>query len=407
MKSSGIGGQAVLEGVMMKNKEEYAVAVRVPGKGIVVDKKTYRSMAEKYKVLKLPIIRGVVNFVDSMVIGTRTLAYSSSFFEEEDAVLENKDEKSNQIEKKETKKKNNEKSNKKAAEKEKAKESSEGFMMAVTICISILLAVGIFMLLPFFIGSLISKYIESSAVLALVEGVIRIIIFVGYIAVISQMNDIKRVFMYHGAEHKTINCIEHGYDLTVENVRHQSRQHKRCGTSFMLIVMVVSVIFFIFIKVDSIWMRALYRILLVPVIAGVSYEFIRLAGRSESKLVELLSKPGLLLQGLTTREPDDEMIEVAIKSVEAVFDWKEFLEENKEQWSKKEEVMVQEEPEISETAASCETNIQHSKESDRIVLDGVHTVDDEEDDDILKALDHYFDTPEARVLEENQNDKED
>lgn len=411
MKSSGIGGQAVLEGVMMKNKEEYAVAVRVPGKGIVVDKKIYRSMAEKYKVLKLPIVRGVVNFVDSMVIGTRTLAYSSSFFEEEDTVLENKDAKSDHKKKKQTnkqtKKQIKEKNNKKVAKKEKAKESGEGFMMAVTICISILLAVGIFMLLPFFIGSLISKYIESSAVLALVEGVIRIIIFVGYIAVISQMNDIKRVFMYHGAEHKTINCIEHGYDLTVENVRHQSRQHKRCGTSFMLIVMVVSVIFFIFIKVDSIWMRALYRILLVPVIAGVSYEFIRLAGRSESKLVELISKPGLLLQGLTTREPDDEMIEVAIKSVEAVFDWKEFLVENKEQWSKKEEVLVQEESEISETAASSETNIQSNQESDRIILDGVQDVDDEEDDDILKALDHYFDTPEARVLEENQNDKED
>ena len=200
-------------------------------------------------------------------------------------------------------------------------------MMGGTVVLSIVLAVGIFMMLPYFISSFFQKLIPSSLLLALLEGVIRLAIFIGYVALISLMEDIRRVYMYHGAEHKCINCIEHGMDLNVENVRKSSRLHKRCGTSFLLIVMFFSILFFMFIRVDSAILKVVLRLLLIPVIAGVSYEFIRLAGRSDNAIVNLISKPGLWLQKITTREPDDEMIEVAIKSVEAVFDWKTYVEE--------------------------------------------------------------------------------
>lgn len=313
MKPSGIGGQAVIEGVMMKNKEEYAVAVRKPDNEIIVEKSTFRSAAEKYKVFKLPIFRGMLAFIESMVIGMKTLTFSASFFEEEEEAKPSKSE---------------------SAFSKIFKDKAESIAMGITICISILLAVGIFFILPTFIAGLLIKQIQSGILLAIIEGVIRIAIFITYILAISQMKDIKRMFMYHGAEHKTINCLEHGYELTVKNVRKQSKQHKRCGTSFMFLVMFISIIFFIFIRVDSQWLRFLTRILLIPIIAGVSYEFIRFAGRSDSKLVEVLSKPGMWLQNLTTKEPNDEMIEVAIKSVEAVFDWKEFLKDSKEKDNK-------------------------------------------------------------------------
>ena len=307
MKPSGIGGQAVLEGVMMKNEEIYAVAVRKPDKQIVVEKKEFHGAAKKYPILGWLFIRGVVSFVESMVLGMRTLTFSASFYEEEDQT------EPSEFEKKLI-----------AMMGEKA----EAVMMGCTVAVSVLLAVAIFMLLPFWIASLLEKVVTSSAVLTLVEGLIRITIFIGYVLAISMMKDIRRVFMYHGAEHKCINCIEHGLPLTVENVKQQSTRHKRCGTSFMLFVIILSALFFMFIRVDNMWLRMLFRVLLIPVIAGVSYEFIKLAGRSENRVVELLSKPGLWLQGLTTREPDEEMIEVAIRSVEAVFDWHAFLEED-------------------------------------------------------------------------------
>lgn len=393
MKSSGIGGQAVLEGIMMKNQDEYAVAVRTPSNEIVIQKNKYVSITKRYKVLGIPIIRGVANFLESMVIGTKTLTYSSSFFEEEEEEPKKKEK---------TDKKNTKKTDTKDSKEKAKEESGEGLMMALTICASIILAVGIFMVLPFFIGNLLSGIIKSTVWLALIEGVIRIAIFIAYVGLISQMKDIKRVFMYHGAEHKTINCIENGFELTVDNVRWQSKEHKRCGTSFLLIVMIVSAIFFIFIDVESIWLRVVYRILLVPLIAGISYEFIRLAGRSDSKLVAILSKPGLLVQGLTTREPDDDMIEVAIKSVEAVFDWRNYLQDNAEQWkdNKKETVLEEKNEEaIEELAAS-------SLESEEEALRGlmINYDDDEEDDDILRALDRFFDTPNAKVLEQDQED---
>lgn len=309
MKPSGIGGQAVIEGVMMKNKEEYAIAVRKPNNEIVVEKSTFISAAEKYKIFKLPIFRGMLSFVESMIIGSKTLTFSASFFEEEEEVKPSKMEK---------------------VFSKVFKEKAESIAMGITMLISVILAIGIFILLPGFLAGLLTEVIQSRVLLTVIEGCIRILLFVSYVVVISQIKDIKRMFMYHGAEHKTINCIEQGYELTVENVKRQSREHKRCGTSFMFIVMFVSIIFFIFIRVEQQWLRYVIRVLLIPVIAGVSYEFIRLAGRSESRIVNILSRPGMWLQALTTKEPDNDMIEVAIQSVEAVFDWKEFLNTNKE-----------------------------------------------------------------------------
>lgn len=305
MRYSGIGGQAVLEGVMMKNKDTYAVAVRKSDGEIVVEKKEYKSLFGNGAITRWPLVRGVVNFVDSLVLGMSSLSFSSSFFEEEDT---------------------KELSEQQAAKKEK----KEHVMMGGTIALSIVLAVAFFMLLPYWLSTLFSGFGWSDTAIAVVEGVLRVLIFLAYIVGISLMKDIQRVYMYHGAEHKCINCIEHGMDLNVENVRKSSRLHKRCGTSFLFFVIMVSVILFIFIRVDSPLLRVLVRILLIPVIAGISYELIRLAGRSEGKVIGLLSKPGMLLQKLTTREPDDDMIEVGIASVEAVFDWRAYVQEIRE-----------------------------------------------------------------------------
>ncbi len=362
MKASGIGGQAVIEGVMMKNQDEYAVAVRKPGKEIAIEKNIYVSASKKYKILKLPILRGVLAFVESMIIGMKTLTFSASFYEEEEDLQPSKVEK---------------------AFTKVFKEKTEKVVMGMTVLTSIVLAVAIFMILPFFIAEFFKNIIESQIGLAMIEGAIRIIIFMIYIIGISQVKDIKRVFQYHGAEHKSINCIENGFELTVENVRFQSKEHKRCGTSFMLVVMFFSILFFLFIRTDTLWLRVVVRLLLVPVIAGVSYEFIRLAGRSNSKLLYILSKPGFWLQGLTTKEPDDEMIEVAIQSVEAVFDWRAFIAEDNSETEKKELQGATEEY----SATSEATTDQMAVKADSATDTGV---DDDEDDEILRALDRYF-----------------
>lgn len=309
MKKTYVGGQAVIEGVMMKHDDEYAIAVRKPDHEIEVKVEKYQSFAERHAFAKWPIIRGVVNFAESMVVGMKTLTYSASFYEEEEE--ESTSGFYNWLE-------------------EKTGGKGEELIMGATVCLSVLLAVAIFMVLPYVLTGFLTKYIKSNFFVTLLEGVVRIAIFLAYILLISQMKDIQRVFMYHGAEHKTINCLEHGEDLTPENAKKYSRLHKRCGTSFLLIVMIVSILFFMFIRVDSVWLKVVLRILLVPVIAGVSYEFIRLAGRSESPFVTLLSKPGMQLQKLTTREPDEEMLEVAIKAVEGVFDWKPYVKEIRE-----------------------------------------------------------------------------
>ena len=293
MSYSGIGGQAVMEGVMMRNGRDYATAVRLPDKSIHVEKRQTRF--DGSVINKIPLARGVYSFAYSLYLGLSTLMFSASFFEEEDAP-------------------------------KKKDEKSQGLEIAGILILSFVMAMALFMVLPFYASRLVSLVTDSKQIMALVEGIIRILVFLVYIWFIGRTEDIRRVFMYHGAEHKCINCIEHGLPLTVENVRNSSRQHKRCGTSFLFIVLIISVFVFMFIKSDSRLIQLLYRLVLVPAIAAVSYEFIRLAGKSENACVNLLSKPGLALQNMTTREPDDDMIEVGIAAVEAVFDWKEFLE---------------------------------------------------------------------------------
>ena len=307
MKYSGIGGQALMEGIMMKNKDQYAMAVRKPNGEISVEKDTYVSMTEKVKFFNLPFIRGIFNFADSMILGMRTLTWSASFFEDDEEEEPGKFEKYLM---------------------DKFGEKFESVIMSFVMVLSIVMAIGIFMVLPMLIANVFRLFIKSDTIMAILEGFIRIGIFITYVKVISRMDDIKRTFMYHGSEHKCINCLEHGLELNVENVMKSSKEHKRCGTSFLLIVMVISILFFMVIRVETVWLRMLSRILLIPIIAGVSYEVLRLAGRSNSKFMDIVSMPGLWMQGLTTFEPEEPMIEVAIAAVEQVFDWQEYLEEN-------------------------------------------------------------------------------
>lgn len=307
MKSSNIGGQAVLEGIMMRHGDDYAVAVRKPDGEIFVQKEEYHSVIKWKALTKIPFIRGVFNFIDSMVLGIKTLMFSAEFYEDEEEV----------------------KSEKELTEKEIAKkEKQEKWMMNATVAISLVIAAAVFMVLPYFLSSLLKPLMPSYHLRTLVEGFVRIGIFILYIALISRMDDIQRTFMYHGAEHKCINCIEHGLPLTVDNVRISSRQHKRCGTSFLFFVLAISIILLMLIQVESPLMRVIVRITLIPVIAGISYEVLKLAGRSENPIINLLSRPGLAIQKLTTKEPDDSMIEVAIQAVEAVFDWRAYEAEN-------------------------------------------------------------------------------
>lgn len=302
---SGIGGQAVLEGVMMKNRDKYAVAVRKPNGEIDVEVEEYKGVCGDKKFVKLPFIRGVFAFIDSLILGMKVTTYSASFYEEED-----------------------EKPSKTEGKLEKLLgNKADDIMMTFTVILSVIIAVALFMLLPLFLSDLLGKYIRNASVIAIIEGLIRILIFIAYIVGISLMKDIKRLYMYHGAEHKCINCIEKGRPLTVKDVKRSSRQHKRCGTSFLLFVVLVSVIVFFFIRVDNMALKLILRIALVPVIAGISYEIIRLAGRSDNVLVRIISAPGMWMQKLTTKEPDEDMIEVAIASVEAVFDWKTYLKD--------------------------------------------------------------------------------
>ncbi len=318
---SGIGGQAVMEGVMMRNKDLYAVAVRKPDGEIVVKKAEYRGVIKSDTPYKIPVIRGVLSFIDSLVLGLSTLNYSSDIYIQ-----------SEETEKKDGEKPESEETGKKDGEKpeseEAGKKASDVLLTTVITVVAIILALGLFMVLPYLASLIFRPLTGEGIVLSLIEGVIRMLIFIGYILLISRMEDIRRVFMYHGAEHKCINCIEAGLPLNVDNVRRASREHRRCGTSFLLYVMLISIIFFAFIQTDDRILKVVLRVVLIPLIAGVSYEFIRLAGRSENPVVRLVSRPGLWLQKLTTREPDDEMIKVGIRSVEEVFDWEGFLKEN-------------------------------------------------------------------------------
>ncbi len=292
-----------MEGVMMRNGEKYAVAVRRPDGEMEVLTDTWKGLLPVKALYRIPFLRGIFSFLDSMVLGMKALNYSVDFYTEDEDAAKNREE-------------------------GKGKSTGDSLLTGIVMILSVFLALGLFMVLPFFASLLFRRWIAGPRLLSLVEGLIRIGIFVIYILAISRMEDIKRVFRYHGAEHKCINCLETGHPLTPENVRAASREHRRCGTSFLLYVMVVSILFFTLIQVPHPFMKALLRILLIPVIAGVSFELIRLAGRSNHPLVRALSGPGLLMQKLTTAEPDDSMIQVGIRSVEAVFDWKSYLKEN-------------------------------------------------------------------------------
>lgn len=303
MKSSNIGGQAVLEGIMMRNGGKYSVAVRKADGEIAVDVQDYKSIIPWKTPLKIPFIRGIFNFVDSLVLGMKTLTYSAGFFEDEEEEILTEEE---------------------AAKREK----TDKIIMNLTVVFAVVIAVAIFMVLPYFLSSIVERYTSSRMLMTISEGAIRLAIFLLYIFLISRMNDIKRTFMYHGAEHKCINCIEHGLELTVENVRKSSKQHKRCGTSFLFFVVIVSIIFCFFITAESQILRVVIRIVLLPLIAGVSYEIIKLAGNSDNVIINALSRPGMWVQNMTTKEPDDSMIEVGIRAVEEVFDWRAWQREN-------------------------------------------------------------------------------
>ena len=315
MKSSNIGGQAVMEGIMMRHKDVYSVAVRKPDKEIEVKVEDYKSVVKCKSLQKLPILRGVFSFIDSLVVGTKCLMYSATFFEDEEDLK-----KREQLE--------GEEKEKELAKKEKVDKA----LMTGTVILSVVLSVGLFIVLPYLLASLLRNIGVSETGVTLAEAGVRIVLFLAYMLLISKMQDIQRVFMYHGAEHKCINCVENGLPLNVENVMKSSRFHKRCGTSFLFFVIIISIIFFLgffaVVPIKTMWLRVLVRILLVPVIAGVSYEVIRLAGNSDNSVVAFFSKPGMALQKLTTKEPTPDMAEVAIKAVEAVFDWKAYLKEN-------------------------------------------------------------------------------
>ena len=313
MKSSNIGGQAVMEGIMMRHKDKYSIAVRRPDNGIELKVEDYKCTFGNAKFLRYPLIRGVVSFVDSLVVGTKCLMYSAEIAGDEED--EEEAQKSAALSEEE-----------RAAKK--AKEDKQfKWLLYVTVAISIIVSIAAFMLLPYALASLCRKVGASEFVVTVVEAFVKLALFMGYMILISRMKDIQRTFMYHGAEHKCINCVEHGLPLTVENVLASSRQHKRCGTSFLFFVLAISIILLMLIQVESPLMRVIVRIALIPVIAGISYEFIRFAGNSESWIANLLSKPGLLIQRLTTKEPTEDMVEVAIASVEAVLDWRAYLEE--------------------------------------------------------------------------------
>ena len=297
MKRVSIGGQAVLEGVMMKGPKSYALAVRKPDKEIEVQVTPYVSMGERHKSLSIPILRGVVNFLESLFIGMKTLMASSEYFEDEEDIADAK--KRTGTETKEVKEEKKEKAGK------TEKEGSNTGYLVLTLIISLVIAIGVFMLLPAFVANFLYKLTSSHLLVNTAEGILRLLIFLGYVALISRMEDIKRTFMYHGAEHKSINCLEAGDDLTVENVRKHTRFHKRCGTSFVFIVMIISIFVFMFVRTDIMWLKLLSRVLLIPLVAGISYEFIRYAGMHRNKCSNVLSAPGLWVQRLTTREPDD------------------------------------------------------------------------------------------------------
>ena len=302
--AKSIGGQAVIEGVMMRGKSTYCMAVRnVNDKQIAIEKEQVKALSNKTKVFKLPFIRGIASFIDSLVLGMKIIMKSatmSGLDEEDDNAKQSKFD---------------------TWLKNKFGEKLTDYMIYFSVFISVLLSIAIFMVLPVWISSFIAKFfVIITWGIGIVEGIVRFLIFLGYIFIISKMKDVQRLFKYHGAEHKTINCFESGDDLTIENVKKHTRLHKRCGTSFLIIVMIVSMVVFMFLKTDDVVLRVLSRVVLVPLIAGISYEIIKLAGRCDNIFVKIISAPGMALQKVTTKEPEDEMIETAILALKGVLE---------------------------------------------------------------------------------------
>ena len=313
---TSIGGQALIEGILMRGPEKQAIVVRDQGGNLVEKVEELRLIKDRHPILGWPLIRGTVNFLSSMVNGVKALMYSADFYPEEETTEPSKFEQ--------------------WLDRTFSNKKLEGLIVGLSVLLGIGLSIFLFLVLPTFLTGGLLHFFPDFPMWGrnLIEGVLKVAIFLLYLIFCSKQKDIYRVFQYHGAEHKCINCVEHGHPLTVKYVRESSKEHKRCGTSFILIVMVISILMFMVIRVDTIWMRILSRIILVPVIAGISYEVLQCAGRSNSKFMDLVSRPGMWMQGLTTKEPDDSMIEVAIAATEAVFDWREYLTENFPGWEK-------------------------------------------------------------------------
>ena len=293
---TSIGGQALIEGVMMRGPENIAIAVRKPDGEIIIKNEEIKQKALDKKIKKIPILRGVVGLFQSMVTGVKSLMYSAEFYDVEE-----------------------EKPSKFDTFLEKIfKDKLQSVVIYFSVVLALVLGVGLFILLPAVLANFFKSVITSNLVSNLIEGIIRITFFFVYIYLISKMDDIYRVFQYHGAEHKSIYCYEEGKELTVENAREYTTLHPRCGTSFLLIVMILSILVFSLVNTNDIWTRLLSRILLIPVVAGLSYEFIKWAGRGKTKLAMTLSKPGMWLQKLTTNEPDDDQLEVALAALKNV-----------------------------------------------------------------------------------------
>lgn len=411
---SGIGGQAVMEGIMMRNKNRYSIAVRKPDQTIEIQMGDCKQTESIWS--KIPFVRGVYNFIDSLVVGIKAMSYSAEFYAESEG--------------EET-----------AFDRFLIKifgAKAEKVIIGMTVAFGLLLAVALFFVLPWFLSALLERYISNASLIAILEGVIRLTIFILYVLGISLMKDIRRVFMYHGAEHKCINCIENGKSLNVKNIMKSSRMHKRCGTSFLLIVMVISIILFFFIRVDAAWMRLLLRIALVPVIAGISYEILRLAGKFDNWLVNIISAPGVALQLLTTREPSEDMVEVAIKAIESVFDWKAYLKENFEYDSSEEgwldddeaddetdEIFTERmhvkativvEPDSKADSEGGEENsldLVSEETTETIASDEENTeeietdITEEDSEELAEAVDTVADSDEADDIEENDGETED
>ena len=294
---TSIGGQALIEGILMRGPKKQAMVVRTKD-GLVTKVEDLKLLKEKYPIVGWPLIRGVVNFISSMANGVRALMFSAECMPEDEQEEETKFEK--------------------WIEKRVGKKKAESALVTFSMVIGVALSVGLFILLPTFLAGAFFGLVQSAILKNLLEGLLRVVIFIAYLWLATRLDDMKRVWAYHGAEHKTIFCYEKGLELTVENVRTQPKHHPRCGTSFMFIVMIISILVFSFMSWSNVWIRIALRLLLLPVVVSLSYELIKLAGRFDNIVTRIVSAPGKVMQRLTTREPDDEMIEVAIEAMKLV-----------------------------------------------------------------------------------------